>query len=249
MFTDFPPLLSRILPSKMEASSLKETKQVEKNDDNLTFCQFCGSKITSKAKFCPYCGINLERTTQPPPAAPKDRSLRTIMRETTDRRRITVFIISFIIFTSFLFMGSQAQLSPEEATRLIEEFSEVIGPNPTAMDIASRNIFICLLLFIPVAGPCILAFVSYNTGIMASALAQYSGSMTSIQIFLSMFLFPWAWLEISAYSLASAQSIMLLFGGFTRSLRKEAKYFLISLVLCLLLLGLASVIEASFIVQ
>ena len=249
MFPDPSPLLTRILPSKSEASSIEEKKQVEKNDDKFIFCQFCGSKITSKAKFCPYCGISQERKTQPPPTAPKGRSLRKIIGETTYRLRITVFVISFIIFTSFLFLGSQSQLSPEEANRLIEEFREVIGPNPTATDIASRNIFICLLLFIPLVGPCILAFVSYNTGIMTSALAQYSGSITSIEIFLSMFLFTWAWLEISAYSLASAQSIMLLFGGFTRSLRKEAKYFLISLALCLLLLGVASIIEATFIAQ
>jgi hypothetical protein len=249
MVTVPPPVVSRIFPPKKEPSSSEEREQVEQDDDTLTFCRFCGSKITSEAKFCPYCGTSQERRPSPPSTTPKSSGLGKILEVPAYRLRITVFVISFIIFTSFLFMGSQSQLSPEEATRLVEEFGEVIGPHPTAIDIASRNIFICLLLFIPLVGPGILAFVSYNTGIMASALAQASGSITAIEIFLTMFLFPWAWLEIAAYSLASAQSIMLLVGGFTRSLRQEAKYFLISLTICLFLLGLAAIIEAAFIVQ
>ncbi len=236
-----------MVPPKDGTSSIEETKQGEHDDDRVTFCRFCGSKITSDAQFCPYCGTSQQRRPPAPSTAPTIRGLGKIRGVPASRLRITVFVISFIIFTSFLFMGSQSQLSPEDAARLVEDFGEVIGPYPTAIDIASRNIFICLLLFIPLVGPGILAFASYNTGIMASALAQASGSITSIEIFLTMFLFPWAWLEISAYSLASAQSIMLLVGGFTRRVRQEAKYFLISLTICLCLLGAAAIIEAAFI--
>jgi hypothetical protein len=249
MVTDLPPVLRQSLPPKKEASSIEETKPGEQDEDAVTFCRFCGSKITSDAKFCPYCGVSQEKTPPPPSTAPKGSGIGKILGMPLFRLRVTVFVISLLIFTAFLFLGSQSQLSQEEATRLVEDFGEVIGPHPTAIDIASRNVFICLLLFIPLVGPGILAFVSYNTGIMAAALAQYLGSITSIEIFLTMFLVPWAWLEIAAYSLASAQSIMLLVGGFTRSLRKEAKYFLLSLALCLLLLGSAAIIEAAFIVQ
>ena len=93
-----------------------------------------------------------------------------------------------------------------------------------------------------------MGFVSYNTGLLLSAFAT-TQSITVIDLFLSTLLFPITWMELVAYSLASTQGIMLLYGVYTRRLRDEGKNLIKVVLICLLLLVLGAVIESILITQ
>ena len=93
-----------------------------------------------------------------------------------------------------------------------------------------------------------MGFVSYNTGLLLSAFAT-TQSITVIDLLLSTLLFPITWMELVAYSLASTQGIMLLFGVFTKRLRDEGKNLIKVVLICLLLLGLGALIESILLTQ
>jgi len=189
-----------------------------------------------------------KRVPQSLPTTRPEKGFKEVLLKNRGRIRLTLFFISLGIFIFGLFIGSQGQFSNEEATIVLKEFEDVLATDVSALFIAQNNISLCMLFFIPIFGTSFMGFVSYNTGLLLSAFAT-TQSITVIDLFLSTLLFPITWMELVAYSLASTQGIMLLYGVYTRRLRDEGKNLIKVVLICLLLLVLGAVIESILITQ
>lgn len=151
--------------------------------------------------------------------------------------------MSLILFIVGLYLGSITPLSRSEASTIVEEARSAI--TPTAPGIAFNNIRITLAFFIPVFGTALMVFASYSFGVVLSALATTQLGVNVPLIFLNLLTFPFFWLELIAYSLASTQGNMLLLGYLTKNGKKEARNLIISVGVCILLLVVSAVMEAA----
>lgn len=205
------------------------------------YCSHCGSKIPADAKYCPRCGSSQESLLQPA----QEKNLRGYAAKNSFRIHIILTVASMAVFLIGLLIGSLTSLSHSDAESIINEFLQNIGPTPTTLQIALNNITLCMIFLIPAFGTLFMAIVSYNTGIVLSAAALISPSATQAELYLTTLTFPWTWLELLAYSLASAQGISLLIGALTGRFRQEAKQTLKTAAICILLLLIGAVIEAN----
>jgi hypothetical protein len=158
---------------------------------------------------------------------------------------IGAFFLAAIIVTC---IGVVSPLSPEEANAINQDL-EQIRQNVSVQYIFGNNLMICLVMFIPIVGPFFGLWVMYNTGIAVAAQSMSASAqgMHPLLIFLSLFLFPFTWLEFLSYSVGLAESAWLLrrvLQGFgKRELRNVA--ILIAIVTVTLLV--AAIIETALI--
>lgn len=213
--------------------------ETRKNQE-FKYCRHCGSRIPFEANYCPSCGLSQQEVIQPP----RESGIKRYIVKNAVKIRLILFLASLALFIVGFILGSQASLSRGDAESIIQQLQNEVGPNPTAYEIFSNNITICMFFFIPFVGILFMALISYNTGMVISAAALLSSSTSRLSILLATFLFPWTWMELLSYSLASAQGIMFILGVSTGRFRNEVKWTLISALICLILLGLGAYIEA-----
>jgi len=206
------------------------------------YCTFCGHLIPREAAFCPDCGSH-----QPQQEVRKPRPSQTLA-ENGRRIRTILFIFSLSLFLVAFFAGSQVQLSRDEALAMVKEFEDAIGPDPTAETIILHNMVLCLQFFIPVLGVASLGVVGFSSGNVLAAIALSSPSFISAtDLFAYTLATPVAWIEFAAYSLASSEGIMIIISVFSRLLRREAKVFLLTLIVSISLLVLGGFVEVFLI--
>ncbi len=110
--------------------------------------------------------------------------------------------------------------------------------------IFQNNVTLCLLFFIPFFGTAFMAFVGYNTGIVLSAVALVNPSAGSgVVLAFATMLFPWTWMEFTAYSLASSEGIIVVISAIRRTLTKESRRLLIVLAVAVILLVIGAITE------
>ena len=180
--------------------------------------------------------------TTPEAARPRGRVMEAISKRGR-RIRLYLFLLSLGIFIAAFLIGSTEPLSSQEALAIVEQFGELIGENPTMTQILMNNLPLCLLFFIPVFGTAFMAFVGYSTGVVLSALAIAYPPADALVLALTTLAAPWTWMELTAYSLASSEGIMLILAIIGRNIRRELKTFLIVLAVSAVLLALGAVIE------
>jgi len=164
---------------------------------------------------------------------------------------IAIFFILGIIATS---IGAMQTLTQQEATDLNNELDQ-LRSSVTVQYIFGNNLFICLLMFIPVFG-WIFGFIAlYNTGVVIAAQSMTSAAhgVSPLLLFFTLFLFPFTWLEFISYSVGFAESFWLLFRGIQRlmnkipSFRRELRNLSILITIVTLMLLAGAVIETALI--
>lgn len=193
--------------------------------------------IPIDATFCPNCGVM-----QPQQEIVEKTLSKRIVRNSS-RVRAILFLISLTMFLLTFFVGSQTKMTIEEARRIVEEFEGMIGQNLTAERIIMNNTFICLQLFIPILGMLYLTQVGFNTGYVLAAYALTNAYIDATEFFLLTLINPVAWVEFTAYSLASSEGVMLILSIIFRFLRKEVKNLFITLIVAVSLLILSGYLE------
>jgi len=140
-------------------------------------------------------------------------------------------------------MGALSKVNYSEAQVIIEDFEKMEDALQTAgiQLIFGNNMMYCLVMFIPFAGPIGGLYVLYSTGKVLAAWSSTLGTDPML-LFLSLMIYPHAWMEYVSYSLAVSESMWLSFCMLKyrfRGLRAEiintAKY--ISICAVLLLIG------------
>jgi hypothetical protein len=224
--------------------------------DDLWYCPYCGSRLRDAKgnRLFPVKlaqGTQPEEQAMPSPqsnqpaapATPQEESepqaphrkgwrgyLREALEELTGRERLLWFFIVFEFLIIVTMVGAGQPVPTSQATGLVKSLNASIpysqGKEAVALSIFKNNYYLALLMDIPLAGPIMATYVSFNTGYMMSAQAivyssQSNVAFTGMERFLNLMVLPIFWLEFVCYSAAVLESLYLLASLFTKSFRKE----------------------------
>jgi uncharacterized membrane protein SpoIIM required for sporulation len=166
------------------------------------------------------------------------------------RKRIYSTIAVLIVALVITVVGSLMPMDAQEAKQISNNLNETttsLSENGALMPyIFGNNFFICLLMFIPVAGPLLGCYILFNTGAAIGAVAA-SGGYPLILAFVTLFWTPVAWLEFAACSISMGESVWL----FRRILQGRGKHEFrnacLFLTICAVLLLVGAVVEMALI--
>jgi len=169
-------------------------------------------------------------------------------------KRIMTVAAFFFLAIIITIAGILTPLSNEDINTLgegLEATQENIQSLPELQQVSSifgNNFMICLIGFVPIAGPIFEFYVLYSTGVVISAYVAYKSIQVSpLLLFLLLFIFPFTWLEFLAYSTAIAESFWLIWRIIQHKWKTEIKKACILISICAVMLLVAAIIEAALI--
>ncbi|MDP7975770.1 MAG: hypothetical protein ACP5T5_01100 [Thermoprotei archaeon] len=174
-------------------------------------------------------------------------------QELTKRERLLWFLIIFEFLVIATMIGAGQPVPTSQATGLVKSLNASIpyssGKEAIALSIFKNNYYLALLMDIPLAGPVMATYVSFNTGYMMSAQAIVYSNQTSVAFtgtdrFLSLMVLPIFWLEFVCYTAAVLESLYLLVSLFTKRFTKELFTAIIVIVGITIILFISAQLEA-----
>jgi hypothetical protein len=167
-------------------------------------------------------------------------------RNTSTRiKRILTIALFFLLSIVITIAGVLTPLSHEEANEIKKEVEEM-EKNINERFIFGNNFMICLVMFVPFAGPAFGSYVLYNTGVVIAAQSAAEG-LPPLIAFLFLFVFPFTWLEFLAYSTAFAESVWLTWRIIQHRGKKELVNTCIFISICAVILLVAAIVEMAMI--
>jgi hypothetical protein len=130
--------------------------------------------------------------------------------------RIITFFIFMGLFAAVFQIGSMTMVSEEEATIFMSEFEKLVK-DIDAMGIFLHNSTISLPMFIPGFGVIWGLFSAWSTGFAFSAIVSISPELAKIPPLAILFLSPFGIMELTAYSIATSRSFILIKAVYTKS--------------------------------
>ena len=177
---------------------------------------------------------------------PKPRSLTS---ELLDRQRLLlilgVLFIELVIFVS----GLLTPLSSGEQQIIANQTSSQFAPIQSAslqeqvVYIFSHNLLIALAEMVPVFGAFLFVYSVHFTGLVTQAIVAEKNLPGLAGLIL--FVFPYTFVELSAYAIAVASGVMLIWAGIMKHLVRELKVFAIEAVVIVAVLFTAAAMEAA----
>ncbi len=172
-------------------------------------------------------------------------------RASPRRKRILSVIAVLIVALIVTIIGSFTPISQQDAQTISKDLNQTVTTGReqgTLMPyIFGNNLFICLLMFVPIIGPLVGLFILYNTGTVVGAIAVSGGYPPALAL-VALFITPVAWLEFAAYSTAMAESVWLfrrlLQGRGIQEFRKNTTLFI---TIAVVLLAVGAIVETALI--
>lgn len=125
------------------------------------------------------------------------------------RNRIITFFVFMGLFTAAFQLGSMSEVSEEEASIFMEEFEKLIE-DIDGIGIFIHNTTISLPMFIPGFGVAWGLFSAWSTGFAFAAIVSINPELGEIPPIAILYLSPFGLMEITAYSLATSRSFILI---------------------------------------
>jgi hypothetical protein len=123
-------------------------------------------------------------------------------------KRIIVFLIFVGLFTASYYIGSQGEVSEEDALAFQEEFEDLID-DIDGIGIFLHNSLIAVVMFIPGFGVAWGFFSAWQTGQAFSALALLNPIISEIHPLALLYASPFGIMELVAYSIGMSRSFLL----------------------------------------
>jgi hypothetical protein len=212
----------------------------------LKYCFYCGAEIAEYASYCPLCGREQKLEDQYTKEVGRESGVRAYIERNRSKIRILLFIFCIFLHVSGYYIGITSSIPRSEAEVLIEEAMKPFGDRPTALAIAKNNITISVLFITPVVGIILLPIISYNTGLIFSAISTVN-EIPRVSLLTSIFLSPIFWFELVAFNLATTHGIMIVIGLATRNFKKEAFNLLKAFVATIAILIISAILEIAMI--
>jgi len=125
-------------------------------------------------------------------------------------QRIIVFFIFVGLFTASYYIGSQTEVSEEDALIFMEEFDELIE-DIDGIGIFLHNGLIAIVMFVPGAGVTWGLFSAFQTGQAFAAIATLQPEIAGIHPLALLYASPFGIMELIAYSLGISRSYLLIY--------------------------------------
>ncbi len=113
------------------------------------------------------------------------------------------------MFSAAYQAGSMIEVSEEDAKEFLEEFADLVE-GIDGFGIFSHNTTLALPMFLPGFGIVWGLFSATSTGYAFSAISSMSPALSHIQPLAILYLLPFGLMELTAYSLATSRSYILL---------------------------------------
>ena len=126
-----------------------------------------------------------------------------------NQKRIVTFFIFVGLFSVSYFIGSQSQISHEDALTFQEEFNELIE-DIDGIGIFLHNSVVALPMFIPGFGVAWGFFAAFQTGQAFAALALLNPIISDIHPLAILYASPFGIMELVGYSIAMSRSLLLI---------------------------------------
>ena len=126
-----------------------------------------------------------------------------------NQKRIVTFFIFIGLFSTSYFIGSQSEVSHEDALTFQEEFNNLIE-DIDGIGIFLHNSVVALPMFIPGFGVAWGFFSSWQTGQAFAALALLNPIISDIHPLAILYASPFGIMELVAYSTAMSRSFLLI---------------------------------------
>jgi hypothetical protein len=125
------------------------------------------------------------------------------------RFRLIGFFVFMGLFSTLFQIGSMFQVSEEEANAFMSEFEKLIV-DIDGGGIFFHNLSISLPMFIPGFGIVWGLFSAWSTGYAFSAIVSITPELSKIPPFTILFFSPFGIMELTAYSIATSRSFILI---------------------------------------
>ena len=125
-----------------------------------------------------------------------------------NQKRTITFFIFVGLFTASYFIGSQSQISHEDALTFQEEFNDLIE-DIDGIGIFLHNSVVALPMFIPGFGVAWGFFAAWQTGQAFAALALLNPIISDINPLALLYASPFGIMELVSYSIAMSRSLLL----------------------------------------
>ncbi len=113
------------------------------------------------------------------------------------------------LFTAAFQLGSMSEVSEEDANIFMEEFEKLVE-GIDGMGIFLHNSGIALPMFIPGFGVAWGFFSAWSTGFAFAAIVTLTPELAEIPPIAILYLSPFGIMELTAYSLATSRSFILI---------------------------------------
>ncbi|MEK6870913.1 MAG: stage II sporulation protein M [Thermoproteota archaeon] len=113
------------------------------------------------------------------------------------------------LFAATYQIGSMSQVNEEEAKTFMSEFEKLVK-DIDAIGIFLHNSSVSLPMFIPGFGVVWGLFSAWSTGFAFSAIVLITPELSKIPPLAILFLSPFGIMELTAYSIATSRSFMLI---------------------------------------
>ena len=126
-----------------------------------------------------------------------------------NQKRIVTFFIFIGLFSASYFIGSQSEVSHEDALTFQEEFNNLIE-DIDGIGIFLHNSVVAPPMFIPGFGVAWGFFSSWQTGQAFAALALLNPIISDIHPLAVLYASPFGIMELVGYSIAMSRSLLLI---------------------------------------
>jgi hypothetical protein len=126
-----------------------------------------------------------------------------------NQKRVISFFIFLGIFSASYLIGSQSEVSQEDALTFQEEFNDLIG-DIDGIGIFAHNAIVAVPMFIPGFGVAWGVFSAFQTGQAFAALALLNPIISDIHPLAILYASPFGIMELVAYSIAMSRSTLLI---------------------------------------
>jgi hypothetical protein len=167
------------------------------------------------------------------PVEPEPKS--SLTKQLFSRGRLLLFAIALAIELAIYFGAMAYPIDPAQQQALQEQAqalaNSTIGQGPVAavVGIFENNLRVALLEMIPAVGAILFGVVSFTTGQVIQVEA-ISFNIPGPVLGLSLFVFPFAIVELSSYAVAVTSGIMLIVAWRRKTLHNELRVFLLEAV-------------------
>ncbi len=125
------------------------------------------------------------------------------------KTRIIIFFVFMGLFSIAFQIGSMSEVSDEDALIFMEEFEALIG-DIDAIGIFLHNASISLPMFIPGFGIAWGLFSAGSTGYAFAAIVSLTPALSEIPALALLYLSPFGLMELTAYSIGTSRSFILI---------------------------------------
>lgn len=170
------------------------------------------------------------------------------LRSSSRRKRIITVIVFLLLWQIATVAGVLTPLSRQDADSINQEF-EQISKNINTEYIFGHNLILCLVMFVPIAGPAFGLFSSYSTGvvIVAQSMSPEAHGIPPLFLFSAYLLLPIYWFENIAMSIGLAESVWLIRRSMQGFGKREARNAAVLIAIVTIILLASAFLEIALI--